>query len=177
MAIKALTIVNGAPRMTIISGTSIYDDVTVVGAGGITAGTPVTLPNAGEYQDKDLEIYLRGQFLEPGYDFNYVGNTIIKTQVTFTNNLIEGDRIHWRVEGVPTQIYDEVIVYNSTLSTGTPITLPNGKDFNGDDLEVYLRGQYMEPLIDYNYVGTAPYTQIAMTFDLIATDRLRLRID
>jgi hypothetical protein len=75
------------------------------------------------------------------------------------------------------EIYDETILVDTVIETGTPITLLNSGTYNGDELEVRLNGQRLESLIDYNYVGSAPRTQIEMTFDLEPDDKLRFRVD
>lgn len=74
-------------------------------------------------------------------------------------------------------IYDESITLASALSTGTPVTLPNSKTYEDDELEVYLNGQRMEVAIDFTYEGTIPRTQISFTFDLEIDDIVRFRID
>ena len=165
--------------MGFVSGAdTIYDETLVVGVGGISANTPVSLPSGGTYVSKDLEIYLGGQFLEPSVDYTYVG-TGTRTQVEFVESLKEGDRVRFRIEGDPDTIYDETVVAGvGGISTGTPITLPSGKTFFGDELEVYLSGQFLEPTIDYSIEGTGDsHTQISLTFDVIEGERVRFRID
>ena len=182
MADYALKLVSGVPRMREIigsSGSAVYDETYVVPGGGITAGTPVTLPNAGAYDDIDLEVYISGQFLEPSaIDYSYVGAGPSRTQVTFTEDLIEGERIRFRVEDSSVTIYDEItIVGVGGITTGTNIPLPNTGTYAGDDLEIYLNGEFMEKDLDWNEVGAQPRTNIQMTFDLVDGDRLRFRID
>lgn len=161
-------------------GTSVYDETVVAGVGGISSGTPITLPNSGTYTDDDLEIFRNGQFLEPnGIDYNILG-TAPRTQFSLVEDLAEGERLHLRVEGIPGLIYDETVVVGAGgITTGTNITLPNSGDYDGtNDLEIYLNGILMEEAIDYNIeVGTPPFTKIQMTFDLLEGERLRLRID
>ena len=77
---------------------------------------------------------------------------------------------------VPAEIYDETYVPGGTVTAGTSITLPNSGTYTAKDLKVELNGQLMEAVIDYNYVGSAPRTQLQMTFDLVLGDRLRLKI-
>lgn len=62
-------------------------------------------------------------------------------------------------------------------TTGTSISLPNSGEYTADELEIYLNGNRMEDIIDYNYVGAGTRTQISFTFDLIAGDRIRFRVD
>lgn len=158
---------------------TIYDETVVVGEGGISSGTPITLPNSGTYTDYDLKIYLNGQFLEESIDYNFVGSSP-RTQFSLTSDVLEGDRLHLRVEGIPGLIYDEtVVVGEGGITTGTPITLPNSGTYEGtDDLEVYLGGYFLEEAIDYNIgTGSPPYTTISVTFDLLEGERLRLRVD
>ena len=80
-------------------------------------------------------------------------------------------------ESASPTIYDEVTVLASPVSTGSAVTLPSAKTYTSAELEVYLNQIRLNPLTDYNYVGTAPRTQISFTFDLLATDKIRFRID
>lgn len=58
------------------------------------------------------------------------------------------------------------------ILAGSNITLPASGTYTGDELIVTLNGQYLDPVLDYNYVGSGSRTQISMTFDLIVGDRL-----
>jgi hypothetical protein len=179
MATKFLTLSGGIPRMQIVSSQNVTGDETlVVGAGGISSSSTSTIPNGLEYTDIDLEVYLNGQFLEEGQEYSYVG-TAPRNQVQWLINLVEGDRVRFRVEGDSVGIYDEVLVVGSGgITTGTNITLPNGGSFDTDiQIELYLAGQFLELNEDYNIVGSTPYTQVQMTFDLVEGDRLRFRND
>ena len=66
---------------------------------------------------------------------------------------------------------------NGPITTGTPITLPSSQTYESDELEVYINGMRVESLIDYNYVGSIPRTQVSFTFDIIVGDIIRFRID
>lgn len=92
------------------------------------------------------------------------------------------------VNGVPhlvnagsANIYDEIITLGSNITSGTPVTLPNSGTYTDKDLEVYLRGQRLSPVLDYNYVGSAPRTQVTFTFDLftdaVSPDVIRFRVE
>jgi len=61
--------------------------------------------------------------------------------------------------------------------TGDPVTLPNGGTYEGDELEVYLNGNRLEDVADYNWLGSGTRTQLAFTFDLEVGDRVRFRVD
>ena len=61
--------------------------------------------------------------------------------------------------------------------TGDPVTLPSAKTYTSDELEIYLNGQRLEDTVDYSYVSSPPRTQISFTFDLVAGDVIRFRID
>lgn len=175
---RALILVNGIPRMTELSSISeLYDDSYSVVA-PISSGANITLPNAGTYNSKDLRVFLNGSFLEKDTDYAWVG-TAPRTQIQILMDLSVGDTLHFRsnVDINPLTIYDEVIAVGATITTGTNITLPGGQTYNDIDLEIYLNGQLMEDVIDYNYVGALPpRTQIQMTFDLVSGDRLRFRM-
>lgn len=74
-------------------------------------------------------------------------------------------------------IYDQVYIASGTVTAGTAITLPAAETYTADELEVWLNGQRMKVTDDYNYVGSAPRTQIVFTFDLLNTEQVRFRID
>lgn len=94
---KVLQIVNGVPRMTTLAiADSTYDETLVVNAGGITTGTPITLPNSGSYTGDELEVFLNGQFLEPVIDFNIEGVSPPYTQISLTFDVNEGERLRFR---------------------------------------------------------------------------------
>jgi hypothetical protein len=63
------------------------------------------------------------------------------------------------------------------ITTGTNVTLPGGQTYNSTNLEIYLNGDRLEAVFDYNYVGSVPRTQVAFTFDLVVGDRLDFRVD
>jgi hypothetical protein len=90
---KALTLVNGVPRMVeIISGT-IYDEAIDIGVGGITTGVSIFLPNSQTYTGDELEVYLNGDFMEKDIDWTASGSDEI--QMTF--DLVERDRLRFRI--------------------------------------------------------------------------------
>jgi hypothetical protein len=60
------------------------------------------------------------------------------------------------------------------ISAGTPITLPLGKTYISDELEVYLSGERMKSVFDYNFNSA---TTVTFTFQLLAGDYVRFRID
>ncbi len=81
------------------------------------------------------------------------------------------------VDELDVPIYDSVSELISPITAGTNITLPASGKYVGDELEVYLNGQRLEKVEDYNYVGVAPRTQITMTQNLVAGDVIRFRVD
>lgn len=92
---KKLALVNGIPRMVDESASpTIYDESVTLGS-NLTTGTNYTLPNSGTYEGEEIEVYLDGQVLDSGSDFNFVGSGT-KTQVVFTFDLITGDRLRFR---------------------------------------------------------------------------------
>jgi len=99
---KGIQVVNGIPRLREIyaSVPPAYDENIVVSAGGISTGTPITLPNSQTYDYLDLQIILNGQSLTPQVDWNTYGSGL-KTQVTMTFDLVEGDQLRFRIN-VPT---------------------------------------------------------------------------
>lgn len=63
---------------------------------------------------------------------------------------------------------------NGPVTSGTNITLPSGQTYTGEELQVYLNGLRLDDVLDYN---TTSSTQIQMTFNLEAGDKLRFYID
>lgn len=80
-------------------------------------------------------------------------------------------------------IYDETIEIVASspgagqslpINSGTPITLPSSQEYDGQELQIFHNGNYLDDVIDYTLTSS---TEITMTFDLIAGDKLRFRID
>ncbi len=78
-------------------------------------------------------------------------------------------------EASTTPIYDESIDVGSIVTTGTPVTLPASGTYDSQELEVYFNGQVLDDVTDYNFVGIAPRTQVAFTFQLEIGDKIRFR--
>ena len=99
---KFVRIVNGIPRMLEESSSpvSIYDETITVGAGGITTGTPITLPSSKTYTGAELNVHWNGQLVEDVLDYSWVG-TAPRTQISFTFDLVEGDMIRFRIDRAP----------------------------------------------------------------------------
>lgn len=76
-----------------------------------------------------------------------------------------------------TTIYDQEFIAGSVVTTGTAITLPSSKTYTSAELNVFFNGQRLFLADDYNYVGTAPRTQITLTFDLMIGDKVGFVID
>jgi len=87
------------------------------------------------------------------------------------------------------EIYDESIkIVSGTAGAGElnvndaeagdAITLPNGKTYSGAssglELQIFLNGNYLEDVLDYNFIST---TQFALTFNTSVLDIVRIRID
>jgi hypothetical protein len=175
MTSRALSLINGIGRMITVSSLSAFYDEKITYNSTVTAGTNITLPSSGEYTGVDLRVFLSGIFLEPGQDYTYVG-TAPRTQIQILVDIVAGDTLRFRrnLSADPVYIYDQVVT-GSNITAGNNITLPLSKTYNDAELEVYLGGQLLQPVIDYNYVGTIPRSQIVMTFDIYSTDRLRFR--
>lgn len=92
---KFLRIANGYPRAFDEAASSAIYDESVTLVSNVTTGVNYTLPNSGNYVGDELEVYLDGQVLDSGSDFNFVGSGT-KTQVVFTFDLIIGDRLRFR---------------------------------------------------------------------------------
>ena len=84
-------------------------------------------------------------------------------------------------------IYDETITIvesatgdnelDGPISTGIAITLPGSGTYEASELEIYLSGQRIDEIFDYNYIGVGTRTQVSFTFDLEIDDKIRFRID
>lgn len=90
--------------------------------------------------------------------------------------LSNGVARHFDEASSPT-IYDQPYAVNSTITTGTPVTLPASGTYDSAELQVYLNGVRLTPTEDYTYVGTVPRTQVSFTFDLMTGDEVRFYID
>lgn len=80
-------------------------------------------------------------------------------------------------ESASPTIYDETFSVGATISTGTPVTLPNSGTYSDEELEVRLNGVRMDSGSDYSFVGSPPRTQVTFTFDLVDGDVLNFRVD
>ena len=96
------------------------------------------------------------------------------------------------VSGIPRMVDRDVAIYDERIeivassptgnqlvgpiSSGTSVTLPSGQEYQAAELEVDFRGQLLKPVYDYNYVGMAPHTQVAFTFDLLVGDSIDFRV-
>lgn len=78
-------------------------------------------------------------------------------------------------EAAATTIYDEKFDVVSTITTGTPVTLPSGGTYDSQELEIYLNGQVLDDVVDFNFEGSPPRTQVSFTFNLVGGDKLRFR--
>ena len=176
---KFVKLVSGVLRMvesTDLAG-FLYDETTSV-ISDITAGTAITLPVSKTYNSKELEIYLNGNIQSLTEDYTYVG-TVPRTQVQFTHDLLAGDKLRFRIDSDVANlsgIYDQTYSVIASILTGVSVTLPSGGTYSDRDLQVFLNGQLIESVADYNYVGgVAPRNQIAFTFDLEIGDVIRFR--
>lgn len=111
---KFLRLSNGVPRSFDegASGFPLYkESLTVVsgspGAGEIqypiTAGTPITLPNSGNFEfdgssNTSFWVFLNGARLEHVYDWNESGSGPSYTAITLTFDLEVEDRLDFSIE-------------------------------------------------------------------------------
>lgn len=175
MASKALSLINGIGRMITVSSLSAFYDESITYGTTVTSGSSITLPSAGQYTGADLRVFLGGQFWEVGVDYTYVGSAP-RTQIQLLRDIYAGDILRFRrnLAADSTYIYDQVIT-GSNVTAGNTITLPLSKTYSDAELELYLSGQLLQSIVDYNYVGVIPRTQITLTFNLESADRLRFR--
>jgi hypothetical protein len=98
------------------------------------------------------------------------------------------------VNGIPRMVAitaSEVSIYDETLTvvqsspgpnqiavanvaTGVPITLPNSGSYNNLNLEIYLNGNRLDDVFDYNILSS---TQFSFTFSGAVGDSIRMRVD
>ena len=84
----------GSPASSFLANVPVYDQqFSVVSL--ISSGVPVTLPASGSYVGAELQVYLNGQFLFLTGDWNTSGGGPSFTAVTFVDNLVIGDLIHF----------------------------------------------------------------------------------
>ena len=112
MGSTALVLVNGVPRMQTILPLIYDQSVTIVTSGGngsttlngpVSSGTAITLPSSGSYtlnanSAPNLQVYLNGDRTESTIDWNTSGAGPTYTALTFTFNLVVGDRVDFRIE-------------------------------------------------------------------------------
>ena len=92
----------GVPRSFAEAGSpTIYDQNSVIGGGGLTTGSALTLPSAQTYDSSELEVYLNNVRLTPILDYNYVGGSPPRTQVTFTFDLLAAEVVRFRIDRGP----------------------------------------------------------------------------
>lgn len=77
-------------------------------------------------------------------------------------------------------IYNESYSVGSTITTGTPLTIPNSGVYTVTSgvtaLNVFLNGQKLIFTTDWNTSGAGPnYTAVSFTFDLLSGDVVEFR--
>lgn len=95
---KFLRLINGVARQVEEAATTVIlpteNTYTVVST--ISSGTAVTIPNSMAYDSTDLEVFLNNARCTHLFDFNYVGASAPRTQVSFTFDLKAGDVLFFR---------------------------------------------------------------------------------
>lgn len=96
---KFTRIINGVLRQFDESGTpTIYDENVTISSGGLTTGVSLTLPSSQTYDSNELEVYLNNVRLTPVLDYNYVGASAPRTQVSFTFDLLVNEVVRFRID-------------------------------------------------------------------------------
>ena len=72
-------------------------------------------------------------------------------------------------------VYNEQLDVISTITAGTSISLPAAGTYLGSELSLFLNGQRMNYIEDYQYVGVGTRTQIQFLFDLVVDDKIIFR--
>lgn len=85
------------------------------------------------------------------------------------------------INGIPrfqdfgVSIVNEQLTVGGTVTAGTNVTVPNSGTYTGAELEVFLNGQRLNVVEDFNYAGSPPRTQVTFVFDLVAGDLVLFR--
>lgn len=61
------------------------------------------------------------------------------------------------------------------IIAGTNISIPGSETYDGQELEIYVNGVTLDDVLDFNFVGSPPRTQVQFTFDLEIGDKVRFR--
>lgn len=73
--------------------------------------------------------------------------------------------------------YDETYEVVGTISAATPVSLPSSGTYDSaNDLELYVNNIPQDSGYDWNTSGSAPYSAVIFTFDLLAGDKVRFRV-
>lgn len=94
--------------------------------------------------------------------------------------LVNGVPRSFAESGSGTPIYNESYSVVSTLTTGSPLTLPSSGIYTVasgvTSLNLYLNGQRLIFATDWNTNGAGPnYTAVSFTFDLLSGDVVEFR--
>jgi len=181
---SALELVNGVARM-VVQQSNVIAFSEGYAADGTELSSPIPIPNDKAITIGDelaFKLFLNGQYLERTIDYLLIqdpGNTLpglLNAVILQSHSLVLGERLQFIGLEEAALVYD-VTTSSLSLIAGNAFTLPNAETYKSTELEVYLNGQLLENLIDYNYVGSIPRTQVTFTFDILTTDRLRFRKD
>jgi len=63
------------------------------------------------------------------------------------------------------------------IVSSTAVTIPDSVTYEDADLQVFLNGQQLDLVGDYNYEGSGTRTQVSFTFELLVGDKLTFRVD
>jgi len=145
---------------------------------------------------KQLEIFLNGLYLKQGRDWDEVGTIDSESLIVeILQDLEVGDRVGFRIDtgtlgpivagttGGSAGVYDRSLTLVSSpltpeevlgpILSGTPIQLPLSKTYDGDELQVYLNGNFVEEPLDYLTVSS---NEVSFNYDLNLGDIVRFRI-
>ncbi len=71
---------------------TVYNETLVIGVGGVSTGSPITLPNSETYLGQELQVELNSSVVELGSDYEYTGIGV-KNEIAFTFDLVQGDEV------------------------------------------------------------------------------------
>jgi len=181
---SSLQLVNGVARMVVQAANVVVFSEGYAATGLEIGSYVIGIPNSKTIAIGDelaFKLFINGQYLEITVDYTLIQDpsNIVDGQlnaVIVNFDLLDTDRLQFIGLEEAALVYD-MSTSSLSLIAGNAYALPAAETYKDVELEVYLNGQLLENLIDYNYVGDIPRTQVTFTFDILTTDRLRFRKD
>lgn len=135
---------------------------------------------------KGINGVLRGQDIATGGITIKEDGTTVETDVTELDFIGSGAtatktgtgtaQVDIPEKGEMPTIYDKTYEVTETITAGTAVSLPDNKEYNSDELQVWINGQRASSNYDYSFVGSIPRTQVSFSEDLQNGDKIRFYI-